>query len=107
VVYGESIAPGGPQAVSARRDGNDIVVEFKNTNGALATYSSDKAIGFEICARDNCRFADATISGHRVVLPGANAPGVTRVRYAWADAPFVNLFSADDLPAAPFRMDVN
>jgi sialate O-acetylesterase len=107
VVYGESIAPGGPQAVSARRDGNDIVVEFKNTNGALATYSSDKAIGFEICARDNCRFADATVSGDHVVLPGANAPGVTRVRYAWADAPFVNLFSEDDLPAAPFRMDVN
>jgi sialate O-acetylesterase len=107
VAYGESITPGGPQALSARRDGNDIVVEFRNTNGALATYSSDKAIGFEICARDNCRFADATVSGHRVVLPGANTPGVTQVRYAWADSPFVNLFSGDDLPAAPFRMEVD
>jgi sialate O-acetylesterase len=28
------------------------------------------------------------------------------VRYAWADAPFVNLFGGDGLPAAPFRLEV-
>jgi hypothetical protein len=106
VAYGDAIAPGGPEAVSVTRSGKDIVVAFKNTGGGLATYSSDQAIGFEACAGEVCKYADATVDGDRVVLHGASAGGVTRVRYAWADAPFVNLFGGDDLPAAPFRMDV-
>jgi sialate O-acetylesterase len=106
VAYGEAIAPGGPQAVAARHEGSDIVVAFKDTNGALATYSSDKAIAFEVCAGDTCRYVDAVPAGDRVLLKGAWAPGVTRVRYAWANAPFVNLYGGDDLPAAPFQIDV-
>jgi sialate O-acetylesterase len=46
------------------------------------------------------------VAGDTVILPGAATAGVTRVRYAWADAPFVNLFGGDGLPAAPFRLDV-
>jgi hypothetical protein len=107
VAYGESIAPGGPEAVSVRHAGNDVVVAFKNTGGGLATYSSDRAIGFEVCSGATCRYADAIPSGNDIVLKDAWAPGVTSVRYAWANSPFVNLFSGDDLPAAPFRMDVS
>lgn len=106
VAYGEAIAPGGAQAVSATHSGSDIVIAFRNTGGGLATYSSDKAIGFEVCSSDVCRYADAGVAGDQVVLKGAYAPSVTQVRYAWADAPFVNLFGGDDLPAAPFRMTV-
>jgi sialate O-acetylesterase len=106
VAYGEKITAGGPQAVSARRSGNDIVIDFKHTNGGLVTYSSDKAIGFEACAGKVCKYADATVSGDRVILSGANTGAATHIRYAWADSPFVNLFSADDLPAAPFQIDV-
>ena len=64
-----------------------------------------RAVG-KVCAGKACRYADARAAGDRIVLPGAAAPGVTRVRYAWADAPFVNLFGGDGLPAAPFRLDV-
>jgi sialate O-acetylesterase len=92
--------------VSARRAGGDIVIAFKDTGGGLATYSSDRAIAFEVCAGTACRYAEARVAGDTVVLPGAGTPDVTRVRYAWADAPFVNLFGADDLPAAPFQLDV-
>jgi hypothetical protein len=107
VAYGDKdIAPGGPEAVAATREGSDIVVAFRQTNGGLLTYSSNRAIGFETCAGAVCTYADAVVAGDRVVLKGANAPGVTQVRHAWADAPFVNLFGADDVPAAPFRMDV-
>jgi sialate O-acetylesterase len=105
--YGEAIAPGGPEAVSAKHNGGDIVVAFRNTNGGLATYSSDKAIGFEVCSGESCRYAEASASGEQVVLKGAYAPGVTQVRYAWADSPFVNLFDGADLPVAPFRMKVD
>jgi hypothetical protein len=106
VVYGEKTAPGSPYAVSARRRGSDIVISFKDTGGGLATYSSDRAIGFEVCAGTTCRYADARVAGDTIVLPGAATPGVTRVRYAWADAPFVNLFGGDDLPAAPFQLEL-
>jgi len=104
--YGEQTAPGSPTALSAQRRGSDIVIAFRNTGGGLVTYSSDRAIGFEACAGPACRYAEARVDGDTVVLPGAASGGVTRVRYAWADAPLVNLFSGDDLPAAPFQLEV-
>jgi sialate O-acetylesterase len=106
VAYGEKTIPGSPTAVAAQRRGSDVVVTFKDTGGGLATYSSDRAIGFEVCAGAACRYAEARVAGDTIVLPGAGTPDVTRVRYAWADAPFVNLFGADDLPAAPFQLEV-
>jgi sialate O-acetylesterase len=106
VAYGESIAAGGPRARAVTRDGNDLLVRFDRADGGLRTYSSDSAIAFEACVRDACRYAYASASGDTVRLKDAAAAGATRVRYAWADAPFVNLFGKDDLPAEPFEMDV-
>jgi sialate O-acetylesterase len=109
VAYGAKAPPGSPTAVAAARKGTDIVVTFRDTGGGLKTYSADRAIGFEVCAGKACRYADARVAGDTVVLPGAataGTPGLMRVRYAWADAPFVNLFGGDGLPAAPFGLDV-
>jgi sialate O-acetylesterase len=106
VAYGEKITPGGPEAVSASRNGGDIVIRFANTNGGLRTYSSDMAIGFEACVRDACRYVPATVEGDTVRLKGAATGDTGKVRYAWADAPFINLFSGDDLPANGFELDV-
>jgi sialate O-acetylesterase len=107
VAYGEKIVPGSPTAVSAKRVGKDVVIAYRDTGGGLVTYSSDSAIGFEVCAGATCRYANARVAGDTIVLPGAATPGVTRVRYAWADAPFVNLFGGDDLPAAPFQLEIH
>jgi sialate O-acetylesterase len=104
VAYGENVSNGGPDAVSATRSGNDLVVTFRNTNGGLRTYSSDTAIGFEACKDGACRYVTASPKGDTIVLSGA--ADATSVRYAWADSPFVNLYSADDLPAGPFQLDV-
>jgi sialate O-acetylesterase len=106
VAYGESIAAGGPRARSVTRDGKDLLVRFERGDGGLRTYSSDTAIGFEVCERDACRYVHATASGDTVRLKDAATPGATKVRYAWADSPFVNLFGADDLPAEGFEMDI-
>ena len=107
VVYGENIAAGGPDATAVTRSGADLVVTFRNTQGKLLTYSSAEAMGFEVCSAPNtCRYAAATVAGDRIVLPGANTAEAKSVRYAWADAPYVNLYSADDLPAVPFEMDI-
>lgn len=104
VAYGDNVSNGGPDAVSAMRSGSDLVVTFRNTNGGLRTYSSDTAIGFEACKDGGCRYVTARPQGDTIVLPGA--ADATSVRYAWADAPYVNLYSADDLPAGPFQLDV-
>ncbi len=106
VAYGEAVTPGGPVATGVTRNGADLVIAFKDANGGLRTYSSNEAIGFEVCRGDACVYVPATAERDTIVLKGANAPEVTRVRYAWADAPFVNLYSADNLPAVPFEMDV-
>jgi hypothetical protein len=37
------------------------------------------------------------------VLRGAATRGVDKVRYAWADAAYVNLYNADDPLAEPFE----
>lgn len=110
-VYGEATEPGGPEAVSVTRSGANLVIAFKNTamdnGGKLLTYSSDMAIGFEVCTADACKYAKAVIDNDKVVLKGANSPRATRVRYAWADSPFVNLYNGDDLPAVPFELDID
>jgi sialate O-acetylesterase len=53
-----------------------------------------------------CRYAQATAEGDTVRLKDAATAAVSKVRYAWADAPFVNLFSADDIPANAFEMEL-
>ena len=106
LVYGEAITPGGPEAAGVTRAGEDLVVTFRHAGAGLRTYSADQAIGFEACAGTACRYALALAQGDTVTLKGANRPGTNRVRYAWADAPYVNLYSGEDLPAAPFEMEV-
>jgi peptidoglycan/xylan/chitin deacetylase (PgdA/CDA1 family) len=106
VAYGEKIPPGGPQAVSAVRSGQDVLIRFTDTNGGLRTYSSDTAIGFEVCEGALCRYARASAEGDTVRLHGAATARASKVRYGWADAPFVNLFGADDIPANAFEMDL-
>jgi len=108
VVYGEQIAPSGPVARSARKDGTNIIVTFGDVADHLITYSADEPIGFELCARDagSCRYAGARIAGDRVTLDAAAFPTATRVRYCWADSPVCTLFDTARLPAGPFQIEV-
>lgn len=109
VIYGEPIEPSGPVASSATRVGNQIAVEFADTEGGLTAHGYDHPIGFELCgdAAQTCRFTQATIAGTRVVLPVAeNASPPTRVRYCWAESPTCTLFDRSGLPAGPFQLSV-
>lgn len=107
IAYGRPGLRSGPEVAGVSRSGGDLVVRYRNVTGGLHSYSAGQAIGFEACAGDTCRYVAAEARGDTVVLPGANAAGVTKVRYAWADAPFTNLFDGADLPAAPFERIVD
>lgn len=105
VVYGGN-APSGPTPADAIRRGGDIIVRFSGVSGALAALSADSAIGFEVCSASACRYAAAKPYGATVILPGANAADIVKIRYAWADAPLVNLFDHDMQTPPTFEIAV-
>lgn len=55
-------------------------------------------------AQKECRFADATVQGDRVVLDATADDAF--VRYGWAGSPICNLFNNAELPAVPFEVAV-
>lgn len=109
VVYGEAIAPSGPWPASARRDGSQIVVTFRDVEGALVARSGKGPTAFELCPAEAgaCRYVDASLRADRVVLDASGAGGAaTRVRYCWADAPVCTLTDRSGLPAVPFEVAI-
>ena len=91
----------GPLPVSAVRQGNSVVVTFTKPLQALSGASAN---AFELCG-SSCRYADARVQGNSVIITVDGQP-VTRVRYAWADYPIVNLYDLDLLPAPVFEIPV-
>jgi sialate O-acetylesterase len=104
LVYGDTAGLVGPLPISATRAGNAIVVRFTKP---LQTLSGSSAIGFELCGAtpQSCRFADAHSQGSSVVISSDGQP-VSRVRYAWADYPIVNLYDEDLLPVPAFELSI-
>ena len=104
VVYGEPIAPSGPEVAGVARNGDGVTVRFNGINGKLMGRSGVN--GFELCGatQASCRWAAASISGNSVTL--ANAGSATRVRYCWGDAPVCTLYDTSGLPAGPFDQTI-
>ena len=94
----------GPMPVSAVRQGNALVVTFTKP---LQILSGANANAFELCGASagSCRYTDARVQGRTVTLTTDGQPA-TRVRYAWADYPIVNLYDTDLLPAPVFEIAV-
>jgi sialate O-acetylesterase len=109
VTYGQALAPSGPVPLSARREGDAVVVGFGDISGKLLAYGADDLLGFELCGArpDSCRYAHAEIRNDHEVILHAAVPAATRVRYAWADSPLVNLYDEAGLPAGPFQLDLS
>ncbi|RST30214.1 9-O-acetylesterase [Sphingomonas ginkgonis] len=106
LAYGATAPASGPQAGAAQRSGNDVVVSFTGVSGALHGWSGPP-VGFELCgdSQASCRFAAARVEGATVRVLGDGQPA-TRVRFAWADAPVVNLHDDSTLPVSSFELPV-
>lgn len=106
VAYGEEVAQS-PSPMGVARSGDTLIVRFSDAARGLRTYSSDTAIGFEVCDADRrCRYAAAIAKGDTATLIGANRPEIRFVRYAWNESPIINLFNSEDLPVGPFEIGV-
>ncbi|XHR28452.1 MAG: sialate O-acetylesterase [Chthoniobacteraceae bacterium] len=111
--YGKPIPCAGPTLNSFKIEGDQIRLNFLNTDGGLVARSlpgipDGELKGFAICGKDmKWTWATARIEGASVVV---SAPGIDNplaARYAWAHNPVCNLYNGSGFPAAGFRTDRN
>ncbi|WP_427968262.1 sialate O-acetylesterase [Altererythrobacter sp.] len=97
-----------PMPQSAKLADGKLTVSFKGVEGGLTALGGPVAIGFELCgeAAGSCRYALPTIHGDTLTFSLADGETPTRVRYAWSDAPIVNLYDARGLPVPGFELEV-
>ena len=106
LAYGEKIEYSGPVFSKLKVKGGKAVLSFDHLGGGLV--AKDGALkGFTIAGADK-KFvaAEAAIVGDTVVVSSADVKEPVAVRYGWTNIPEVNLFNKADLPATPFRTDV-
>jgi sialate O-acetylesterase len=101
------IACRSPQYRSQEKEGGKLVLSFADVTGGWRPFDVAEPRGFTI-AGDDKRFAPARAAiredGRIEVWSDAVAEPVA-VRYAWADNPVCNMYSAAGLPLTPFRTD--
>jgi sialate O-acetylesterase len=105
--YGVKIAYQSPSYEALEKHGNKVVVRFDHVGSGLKTADVVDPRGFAI-AGDDRKFVWAKA---RIVGPAAievwsdKVSEPAAVRYAWADNPVCNVYSAQGLPLTPFRTD--
>jgi sialate O-acetylesterase len=101
---GETVEAFSPSPASATRAPGAVRVAFAHAEGGLVIYGGNRPVGFELCDAAACRFVDALADGEGVTIVVPEGMSPTRVRYAWADSPIVNLYNRAGLPATPFEI---
>ncbi len=96
----------GPMFKSVRIADGKAEVSFDHVGSGLIC-KGEKLQWFALAGADKrYHWADAVISGDKVVVQSASVPNPVSVRYAWANNPEgCNLYNGDGLPAVPFRTD--
>jgi sialate O-acetylesterase len=96
-----------PRYKTMEKQGAKIVLAFDDVTGGWRPFDVAEPIGFTIAGADK-KFvtAKAAISKDgRVEVWSDAVPEPVAVRYAWADNPVCNMYSAAGLPLTPFRTD--
>lgn len=107
VAYGKKeIVYSGPVYHSMQKKGNAVEISFSHTGSGLVA-KGGALKQFAIAGRDKVfHWADAHITGNKVLVSSAAVSDPAYVRYAWADNPEgANLYNREGLPAVPFRTD--
>jgi sialate O-acetylesterase len=105
LAYGEKIEYSGPLYQSMSVQGSEITLSF--THGTGLTAKDGDLKGFTIAGADG-KFipAKAVIKDDKVIVSGDGISEPKAARYGWANVPDVNLYNKENLPATPFRTDV-
>jgi sialate O-acetylesterase len=105
--YGLTFPYRSPEFKSASFDGGKAVLSIDCFGSSLRAFDVADVKGFAICGADKVwHWASARIVGSdQVEVTSDKVAAPVSVRYAWADNPVCNLYSADGLPVTPFRTD--
>jgi sialate O-acetylesterase len=115
--YGIKIAYRSPQFKELKIDGNKAIVTFDFAETGLRTVDVDDVKGFALCGEDkkwvwaeatilpDNKFSPRTPRGNQIAVSSPAVAKPIAVRYAWADNPVCNVYSAEGLPLTPFRTD--
>jgi sialate O-acetylesterase len=105
--YGLKFPYRSPEYKSVEIAGNKATVTIDCFGSTLRAFDVTEARGFAICGEDRkWVWATARISGRdHVEVTSDQVAAPVAVRYAWADNPVCNLYSAEGLPVTPFRTD--
>jgi sialate O-acetylesterase len=97
-----------PAPERATREGSRVTVSFTGIAGALVVQGGPYPLGVELCgaASGSCQFVIAKAEGNRLLLAVPDGMTPTRVRYAWADAPVVNLVDGEGMPVPGFELGI-
>lgn len=104
LVYKQPAGALSPMPIEVTRTATGVTVRLSKP---VRTLSGAGALGFELCGpvAGSCRFRAASVNGNLVEIAGDGLPA-SRVRYAWADYPVVNLYDAELLPVPVFELPV-
>lgn len=106
VAYGEKIEYSGPVYQSMKVEGNKIILTFTHANSGLVAKDGELK-DFKIAGNDK-RFvsAKAEIVKDKVIVSAEGVDNPVAVRAGWRLCPQMNLYNKENLPATPFRTDV-
>ncbi|MCO6045338.1 sialate O-acetylesterase [Aeoliella sp. ICT_H6.2] len=106
--YGIDIAHKSPRLESFEVKDGKIVLTFDHCR-SLTTFDTRELQGFAIAGSDkHFVWAEAKINDdnkRQIIVSSPEVPEPVAVRYAWADNPVCNVYSASGLPLTPFRTD--
>ncbi|MEJ6982046.1 sialate O-acetylesterase [Pedobacter sp. P351] len=106
LVYNQAIEFYGPVFRQITIENNKIRVWFDHAKG-LKSSDGKGLTGFVIAGKDGKPYsAEAKIEGQTVLLYSPNVDRPQIAKYAFKDAPVVNLVNGANLPAVPFRTDI-
>ncbi len=108
IAYARRIVYSGPVYKRMKIEGDAIRLYFDHVGGGLLAKGADKLKGFAIAGADKgFVWGDAVIEGKTILVSAPSIKKPVAVRYGWANFPNGNLYNKADLPASPFRTDVN
>ncbi len=105
--YGLKFPYRSPEYQSVEFAGNKATVTMDCFGSSLRAFDIAEGKGFAVCGEDR-KWVWATgkiVPPNKVEITSDQVAAPIAVRYAWADNPVCNLFSADGLPVTPFRTD--
>jgi sialate O-acetylesterase len=105
--YGLKFAYRSPEFKSVAIEGAKATITLDCFGSSLRAFDVVEARGFAVCGADRVwHWATGKVLGKDKVEVSSDAVAApVAVRYAWADNPVCNLFSAEGLPVTPFRTD--